>query len=239
MDADMEDKLRDMLKQLYRDEQCMPIMVRLAFHDAGTYDITNKTGGSHATIRFKPESEYPANAGLNVARDFLEPIKAAFPEVSYADLYQLAGIVAVEVANGPIIPFTPGRQDLTAEFCPPDGTLPGPNQDLSELQKIFNRMGFHDEELVLLSGAHCLGMAHKERSGFEGPWTTEPLVFDNAYYIELLRDPHNPSLLLLPSDLALLTDPATKALVQKYADDLELFFADYAKAHEKFSKLGM
>ena len=46
-----------------REKQCAPIFVRLAWHDAGTYDQTSGTGGPRGTIRFLPESGYAANAG--------------------------------------------------------------------------------------------------------------------------------------------------------------------------------
>ena len=44
----------------------------------------------------------------------------------------------------------------------------------------FARMGFDFRELVALSGAHTLGRCHKTRSGFDGPWTGDPLTFDNT-----------------------------------------------------------
>ena len=61
----------------------------------------SNTGGSNgATMRFAPESDYGANAGLKGARDLLEPVKAKFPWLSYADLYTLGGVVAVEEMGG-------------------------------------------------------------------------------------------------------------------------------------------
>ena len=47
-------------------------------------------------MRFNPEKGYGANAGLAIARDRLEPVKAAFPGLSYGDLWTLAGVVAVK-----------------------------------------------------------------------------------------------------------------------------------------------
>lgn len=49
-------------------------------------------------------------------------------------------------------------------------------------------MGFNDKEIVALSGAHTLGRAHKERSGFEGAWTEDPYLFDNSYFKELVNN---------------------------------------------------
>lgn len=53
-----------------------PVLVRLAWHASGTFDKETGTGGSNgATMRFAPEGDHGANAGLVAARDFLEPIK--------------------------------------------------------------------------------------------------------------------------------------------------------------------
>ena len=43
-------------------------------------------------------------------------------------------------------------------------------------------MGFGDQEIVALSGAHALGRCHTDRSGFEGPWSYSPTTFTNDYY---------------------------------------------------------
>lgn len=66
------------------NESWGPTFVRLAWHASGTYDKKTRTGGSHGgTMRFRPESTDPANAGLGLARDILEPIKKKYPGISY------------------------------------------------------------------------------------------------------------------------------------------------------------
>jgi hypothetical protein len=96
-------------KDGYDDGSIGPVLVRLAWHASGTYDAKSKTGGSHgATMRFEPESKDGANAGLDKARAFLEPIKAQFPAISYADLWTFAASVAIEEMGGPKIDWVPG-----------------------------------------------------------------------------------------------------------------------------------
>lgn len=63
-------------KDDYDDGSYGPVLVRLAWHCSGTYDAETGTGGSNgATMRFAPEGDHGANAGLKHARDFLEPVK--------------------------------------------------------------------------------------------------------------------------------------------------------------------
>lgn len=63
-------------KDDYDDGSYGPVLLRLAWHCSGTYDVATGTGGSNgATMRFSPESDHGANAGLKAARDFLEPVK--------------------------------------------------------------------------------------------------------------------------------------------------------------------
>ena len=81
-----------------------PTLLRLAWHSSSTFDKISKTGGSKGgTIRFKEELSHGGNAGLHKLVDALEPIKARYPDVSYADIYTLAGKVAIESAGGPQI----------------------------------------------------------------------------------------------------------------------------------------
>jgi L-ascorbate peroxidase len=116
------DRARRHLRALISSKGCAPIMLRLAWHDAGTYDVNTKTGGANGSIRYEEEYTHGSNAGLKIAIDLLEPIKAKSPKITYADLYQLAGVVAVEVTGGPTVEFIPGRRD--SSVCPREGRLP-------------------------------------------------------------------------------------------------------------------
>eukprot|EP00965_Chrysotila_dentata_P048374 1604626-Pleurochrysis_carterae.AAC.1 len=51
-----------------------------------------------------------------------------------------------------------------------------------DLRDAFYRMGFNDQEMVALAGAHTVGRCHPHFSGFNGPWTLTPLTFANTYF---------------------------------------------------------
>nr|AFL70595.1 ascorbate peroxidase [Anthurium andraeanum] len=230
------DKAKKKLRGLIAGKNCAPLMLRLAWHSAGTFDVGTRTGGPFGTMRFPAELGHAANNGLDIAVRLLEPIKEQFPILSFADFYQLAGVVAVEVTGGPEIPFHPGREDKPAP--PVEGRLPDATKGSDHLRQVFShQMGLSDQDIVALSGAHTLGRCHKERSGFEGAWTSNPLIFDNSYFKELLSG-EKEDLIQLPSDKALLSDPVFRPLVEKYAADEDAFFADYTEAHLKLSELG-
>ncbi|CAO2831338.1 unnamed protein product [Amaranthus hypochondriacus] len=217
------------------NNQDAPILLRLSFHDAGNYDARARKGGANGSVRFTQELNRPPNKGMENAIRLCESIKRKHPDITYADLYQLAGIVAVEVTGGPTIEFVPGRVD--SDFADDDG-LPNPNGGANHLRNIFYRMGLNDKDIVVLSGAHALGGAHKDRTpGFDGNFTRNPLKFDNSYFVELLRG-DTPGLVKFPTDKALLNDPAFRPFVELYARDERAFFRDYAESHKKLSELG-
>ncbi|KAL2933799.1 L-ascorbate peroxidase 2 cytosolic [Bienertia sinuspersici] len=226
---DAIEKCRKKLRGLIQEKHCAPIILRLAWHSAGTFDVHSKTGGPFGTIKNQQELAHTANNGLDIAIRLLEPIKEQFPILSYADFYQLfadklffyiyytlklAGVVAVEVTGGPEIPFHPGRTDKIES--PPEGRLPDAEKGSEHLREIFYRMGVSDKDIVALSGGHTLGRCHKDRSGYEGPWTNNPLIFDNSYFKELLSG-EKEGLIQLPSDKALLKDSTFRPYVEKYA----------------------
>jgi len=239
----------------YDDGSYGPVFVRLAWHAAGTYNKADNSGGSNgATMRHSPESGHGANAGLKVARDLLETVKAKHPKISYADLWSLAGVVAIQEMGGPTLRWRPGRSDSPAEKCTPDGRLPDASKGNDHLRSIFGRMGFSDTEIVALSGAHSLGRCHTDRSGFSGPWTRAPTTFSNEYFKLLLSekwiekkwsgpkqyvDAKTGELMMLPTDLALLSDPVFKKQVELYAKDTSAFAKDFASACVKLFELGV
>ncbi|KAK6132295.1 hypothetical protein DH2020_033995 [Rehmannia glutinosa] len=210
---------REDIKELLKTTFCHPILVRLGWHDAGTYNKNieewPQRGGANGSLRFEIELKHGANAGLVNALKLLQPIKDKYSTVTYADLFQLASATAIEEAGGPKIPMKYGRVDVTGpEQCPEEGRLP-----------VDERLDV--QEIVALSGAHTLGRSRPDRSGWgkpetkytkDGPgapggqsWTVQWLKFDNSYF---------------------------KEYAEKYAEDKDAFFKDYAEAHAKLSNLG-
>ncbi|KAK7744769.1 hypothetical protein SLS62_010072 [Diatrype stigma] len=286
--------VRALLRQPdYDDGSAGPVLVRLAWHSAGTYCAATQTGGSNgAGMRYQKEGGDPANRGLQHARAFLEPVKRRFPWITYADLWTLAAVVAIEEMGGPrgagAIPWKGGRSDFADDSrVPPRGRLPDGAQGADHLRHVFYRMGFDDREIVALSGAHNLGRCHASRSGFDGKWVNNPTRFSNQYYKLLLandwkkvklpsgmeqfvyvdeddddeeedtaaeggdgeakaarqkekeKEREEGRLMMLPTDMALVSDPAFRPWVERYARDKDLFFAHFAAVFGKLLELGI
>ncbi|KAK4276719.1 hypothetical protein QN277_014836 [Acacia crassicarpa] len=260
-DPDQLKSAREDIKQILRTQFCHPILIRLGWHDAGTYNKNieewPQRGGANGSLRFEVELKHAANAGLVNALNLIKPIKDKYSSVTYADLFQLASATAVEEAGGPKIPMKYGRVDVSGpEECPEEGRLPdaGPPSPADHLRQVFYRMGLNDKEIVALSGAHTMGRSRPERSGWgkpetkytkEGPgapggqsWTVQWLKFDNSYFKDI-KEKRDEDLLVLPTDAVLFEDPSFKVYAEKYAADQEAFFKDYAEAHAKLSNLGV
>ncbi|OAK95782.1 heme peroxidase [Phaeosphaeriaceae sp. SRC1lsM3a] len=239
----------------YDDGSYGPVLLRLAWHASGTYDKLTNTGGSNgATMRFAPEGDHGANAGLKAARDFLEPVKEAFPWITYSDLWILAGVCSIQEMQGPKVPYRAGRTDRDLSFCTPDGRLPDASKDHSHIRAIFGRMGFGDKEMVALSGAHALGRCHTDRSGYDGPWTFSPTTLTNDYFKLLLEekwgykkwngpkqfeDVKTKTLMMLPTDMELVKDKSFRKYTELYAKDNEAFFKDFSDAVVTLFELGV
>ncbi|KAI8069905.1 heme peroxidase [Gongronella butleri] len=241
----------------YDDGSYGPLFLRLAWHMSGTFSNKTKNGGSHyGTMRYDKEIYRNSNIGLDIARELLDKeIKTKYPDISTGDLYTLAGVVAVQELGGPDIPWRPGRVDGGEDKLVEDGRLPNADLGPDHVRDVFYRMDFDDEEIAALLGGHVLGRCHKDRLGYDGPWTEGRTIFDNSYYTTLLErtwlaktlstgkhqfyDKETGELMMLPSEIAMLKDPTFKKHFEIFAKDQDKFFKVFSKALVKLFENGV
>jgi len=172
--------------------------VRLAFHDAGTYDRNNPetSGKSDGCV----DLSAPDNAGLSTLIDLLAPVVNRHSLImSRADIWNLAANTIINFSTpnrgGTLnIPLRYGRIDVAdaTSACSESDNNKLPNAELSHQHTtavFVERMGFTQLEITALMGAHTLGRADADASGYDGAWVVSSSTFDNTYYSDILRRP--------------------------------------------------
>ena len=157
VDFDYEALVLD-LTELVRSNKCGPELVRLSWHDAGTFSAALGGGGPNAAMRFPEggEAAFEANEGLDATIALLAPLKLKYRNISHADLWALAANVAIQEMGGPAIATRFGRLDansLADSVESQAGRLPTAGTEGSAvlLRDAFYAKGFNDREIVALS----------------------------------------------------------------------------------------
>lgn len=134
--------------------------------------------------------------------------------------------------------FRMGRKDCNSEEDAGNSVsvVTESHENSVQVQK-FDMMGLSAEEYVALMGSYTLGFANDDNKSKQGRWTMNPYVFDNTYFQEVLLG-RNSKYLKTDADLNLLSNHEHKQWVEAYAQDQNLFFTNYAKAHIKVSEMG-
>ena len=139
-----------------------PLMIRMAWHSAGTYRISDGRGGAGAgQQRFAPLNSWPDNVSLDKARRLLWPVKKKYGQkISWADLMILAGNVALESMGFKTFGFGGGREDA---WEPEDDVYWGP-----ETTWLGDERYTGDRELENPLGAVQMGLIYVNPEGPNG-----------------------------------------------------------------------
>ncbi|MEZ4321698.1 MAG: catalase/peroxidase HPI [Myxococcota bacterium] len=139
-----------------------PLMIRMAWHSAGTYRVSDGRGGAGTgTQRFAPLNSWPDNGNLDKARRLLWPLKQKYgKKISWADLMVLAGNVALETMGLKTFGFAGGRVDV---WQPEEDIYWGP-----ETEWLGDERYTGDRELEDPLGAVQMGLIYVNPEGPNG-----------------------------------------------------------------------
>lgn len=143
-----------------------PLMIRLAWHSAGTYRTGDGRGGTRMGIqRFAPQNSWPDNGNLDKARRLLWPIKQKYgKQISWADLMILSGNVALESMGFKTIGFAGGRPDV---WEPQEDVYWGPEGNWLESRRL-NEKGEVDLTIENPLAAVQMGLIYVNPEGPNG-----------------------------------------------------------------------
>ena len=139
-----------------------PLFIRMTWHAAGTYRSGDgRGGGNTGNQRFAPLNSWPDNGNLDKARRLLWPIKRKYGnKISWADLFILAGNVAIESMGGKTFGFGGGRPDIWA-----------PEEDVdwgAEKEWLANERYSGERDLANPLGAVQMGLIYVNPQGPDG-----------------------------------------------------------------------
>jgi len=139
-----------------------PLLIRMAWHAAGTYRISDGRGGGGSGFqRFAPLNSWPDNANLDKARRLLWPVKKKYGrKLSWADLMILAGNCAIESMGLETFGFAGGREDV---WEPDEATYWGPEDEWLGDERYSG-----DRELAKPFGAVQMGLIYVNPEGPNG-----------------------------------------------------------------------
>eukprot|EP01065_Artemidia_motanka_P003110 TRINITY_DN11470_c1_g1_i2.p1 TRINITY_DN11470_c1_g1~~TRINITY_DN11470_c1_g1_i2.p1 ORF type:complete len:1515 (+),score=366.11 TRINITY_DN11470_c1_g1_i2:83-4546(+) len=178
------------------------VLTRLAFHDAGTWGGSDSSCADAAGPDGCIMLSLGAHGGLPGILPSVNQICNRYP-VSRADCWQYAGTVALEegLPDDAAVDFrfVWGRRD-SDECSSDDGRLPSAEAGNAHVMGIFqHRMGLKPSHVTALNGAHVVGRAASRFGGYPGidgvpeaSWVSNPAVFDNSLYKELLEGDWRP-----------------------------------------------
>lgn len=212
------------------------LWLRAAFHDIGKWEKGKIVSGLLPT--FVDERE---NLGIAKSLTTLFAPNRIF-NFSRSDKIALGGLVTVGQCGGPVLDFQSGRTDaIPAETT--FGSLKALPDDFLDTYDVIKsklqRLGFNNEDIVaLVTGSHSLGGVHKGISPHATNLTFEafdetPSVFDNNVFKQSLK-----GICRLRVDCAIAKDAELRSVVEKYANDQQAFFKQYAVSFTKMTSLG-
>jgi hypothetical protein len=234
------DRLSSTVVVDYNTRSCdatAPNWLRASFHDAGTFNIYDGSGGADGSLY--GELNFPQHRGVTPPSSAVSPLNAA-------DTIQLAGAVAVKKCGGPLVPFRVGRVNVEGSAQNNVGRLPSPFISVNELRTVFQNMGLDDVDMfALTTGSHTMGGADvantpdlqifKQNPGLKQVFFDDtPGIFDNNIFVKLYKNPND---CVLPIDCYLWADPSLRSLGERWARDQSSFFAQYTTSFQKMAQM--